>query len=46
LFRNKRFYGRETGSRLFVEREILTEEEFWEMVRVVDQERKGREKGR
>jgi len=46
LFRNKRFYSRETGGKLLVEKEILTKEEFWEMVRVVDQERKGKENGR
>ena len=34
------------GGRLLVEKEILTKEELWEMVRVVDQERKGKEKGR
>jgi len=34
------------GGRLLVEKEILTKEEFWEMVRVVHQERKGKGKGR
>jgi len=33
------------GGRLFVEKEILTKGEFWEMVRVVDQDKKGKEKG-